>query len=538
LWLTEKFSTRPDIDRQVLSSPSNNKKAIGVLEVKVDFDKALEAFYERATFVLASGIVRNLILGGILVIIFYIFVTRALLQLAEFVRGTDPENLSGRANPVPAGHENDEIGEVSNSINSFVKAIAVNQVKQAQAEEKLKVAHDELELRVEERTRELQNQITERKFIEDTLREREQMLRLITDNIPAQISYVNSELRYRFVNAQYEKDFDRPRSEITGLSVQELWGDDIWKDIKPYVDKVFEGNVPGVEFDISVEILGEPRVRKSTYIPDRDVSGKVTGYFILSEDVSVARQRESDLENARIQAETANRSKSEFLANMSHELRTPLNAIIGFSEVLNEKIFGEMANQQQSEYILNIHESGQHLLDLINDILDVSAIEAEKIELNESNVQLRDTVESAVRMVKDRAQHAGIIVIDNIGEATPMICADERRFKQIVVNLLSNAVKFTKNGGTVSIDSDITSKGDLAITIKDTGIGMDQKGLEMALEKFGQVLNNDSSPTDGTGLGLPLTKGLVEAHGGKLDIKSSIGQGTTVRVEIPGSRIL
>jgi len=538
LWLTEIFSSRPDTDRQILSSPSNNKKAIGVLEVKVDFDKALDAFYERATFVLASGIVRNLILGGILVIIFYIFVTRALLQLADFVRDTDPENLSGRAIPVPAGHEIDEIGEVSNAINSFVESIAVNQVKRAQAEEKLRIAHDELELRVEERTRELQNQITERKFIEDTLREREQMLRLITDNIPAQISYVDSELRYRFVNAQYEKDFDRPRSEITGLTVRELWGDDLWKELKPYIDIVFAGNVPGVEFDISVEILGEPRVRKSTYIPDRDNKGTVTGYFILSEDVSGARQREADLEKARIQAETANRSKSEFLANMSHELRTPLNAIIGFSEVLNEKIFGEMANSQQTEYILNIHESGQHLLDLINDILDVSAIEAEKFELNESNVQIRDTVESAVRMVKDRAQHAGIIVKDNIGESAPMICADERRFKQIFVNILSNAVKFTRNGGTVSIDSDITSSGDLALIIKDTGIGMDKKGLDTALEKFGQVHSNNNSPTDGTGLGLPLTRGLVEAHGGKLDISSVVGQGTTVRIEIPGSRIV
>ena len=223
---------------------------------------------------------------------------------------------------------------------------------------------------------------------------------------------------------------------------------------------------------------------------------------------------------------------------MSHELRTPLNAIIGFSEVLNENIFGEMANPQQSEYVLNIHESGQHLLELINDILDVSAIEAEKLELNESNIQLRETVESAVRMVQDRAQHAGIKLMDNIGESAPIICADERRFKQIVVNLLSNAVKFTKNGGTVSIDSDITSKGDLALVIKDTGIGMDQKGLDTALEKFGQVHTDNNSPTDGTGLGLPLTKGLVEAHGGKLDIKSIVGEGTTVRIEIPGSRII
>jgi PAS domain-containing protein len=211
-WLTEKFSDRPPTDRQVLTSPGNKQKAIGVLQVQIDFDQALEAFYERATFVLASGIVRNLILGGILVIIFYIFVTRALLQLADFVRDTDPDNLSGRAMPVPSGHKNDEIGQVSNSINSFVEAIAVNQVKRAQAENELKTAHDELELRVEERTRELQRQITERKYIEDTLREREQMLRLITDNIPAQIAYIDSNFIYKFVNGQYEKDFDKSRS--------------------------------------------------------------------------------------------------------------------------------------------------------------------------------------------------------------------------------------------------------------------------------------------------------------------------------------
>ena len=245
-----------------------------------------------------------------------------------------------------------------------------------------------------------------------------------------------------------------------------------------------------------------------------------------------------DLKEARDSAEKANRSKSQFLANMSHELRTPLNAIIGFSEVLNEKIFGDMANDQQTEYVLNIHESGQHLLDLINDILDVLTIEAEKFELNESNVKLHETAESAVRMVKDRAQHAGIILLNNIKDSAPNIFGDERRLKQIMVNLLSNAVKFSEEGGEVSIDLELTSDNNLALSIRDTGVGMDEEGIATAMEKFGQINRQDNNPTDGTGLGLPLTKALVEAHDGTLKIESAIGEGTVVRVELPSARII
>jgi signal transduction histidine kinase len=293
-----------------------------------------------------------------------------------------------------------------------------------------------------------------------------------------------------------------------------------------------------IEFEYNIEIKGKPSIRKATYIPDIDEEGTIIGYYFLGEDITTARQRESDLEDARILAETANRSKSEFLANMSHELRTPLNAIIGFSEVLNEKIFGEMANKQQTEYVLNIHESGQHLLDLINDILDVSAIESEKFELNESNIHLHETVESALRMVKDRAQHAGIILLDNIAENAPMICADERRLKQIFVNLLSNAVKFTEEGGKVSVNIEPSDNETLALTVSDTGIGMNKKGIEKALEKFGQIHSENNNPTDGTGLGLPLTKGLVEAHNGTMIVESVVGEGTTVRIELPSSRIV
>ena len=241
----------------------------------------------------------------------------------------------------------------------------------------------------------------------------------------------------------------------------------------------------------------------------------------------------SDEVNARQTAEAANRVKTEFLANMSHELRTPLNAILGFSEALDQKIFGELANEKQAEYVRNIHESGHHLLDLINDILDVSAIEAGKLDLNETDFDLNETVEASLRLVTQRAYERGIGLLNRTLGKPLRVRMDERRLKQILVNLLSNAVKFTETGGTVSIYAEKGQNGSFTLTVSDTGIGMDADGIGKALEKFGQVNNDSKLDQEGTGLGLPLAKGLVELHGGTLTIDSEPGTGTAVSLFFP-----
>jgi len=257
------------------------------------------------------------------------------------------------------------------------------------------------------------------------------------------------------------------------------------------------------------------------------------GTVILRTDVSALKKSERELNDAVLTAEAANRAKSDFLANMSHELRTPLNAIIGFSDVLSEKVFGEFTNEKQEEYIANIHESGQHLLNLISDILDVSAIEADRFELNETEVDIADAVRASLLLVKSRAEINNVRLINEINGNLPAISADERRMKQILVNLLSNAVKFTPTGGTVTVSSDSNDRGTKSIFITDTGIGMSEEEIALAMEPFVQVGHELNSTNEGTGLGLPLTKRLVEALGGELIIESEQKVGTKVNLEFP-----
>ncbi len=247
----------------------------------------------------------------------------------------------------------------------------------------------------------------------------------------------------------------------------------------------------------------------------------------------------SDEMAGQLEAEAANRVKSEFLANMSHELRTPLNAIIGFSESLEQQVFGPLLNEKQQEYIKYIHESGCHLLELINEVLDVSVIEAGKLELDEAEINIKPTIEAALRLVGPRAEQGGIELVANLDNLASVIRVDERRLKQIFVNLLSNAVKFTDTGGTVSVNVKNNEQGSIEISFVDSGIGMTGSEIEVALESFGQVgKGKQNGEKEGTGLGLPLTKGLIEAHGGALNIKSAIDKGTTVTVMIPHDRVV
>jgi len=251
--------------------------------------------------------------------------------------------------------------------------------------------------------------------------------------------------------------------------------------------------------------------------------------------------RDSDLEKRRLRsdrdnAEAANHAKSEFLANMSHELRTPLNAILGFSEVIKSQMFGPLSGRYRS-YAADIFNSGNHLLELINEILDLSKLEAGKLELHEEDVNLGAAVEACMQLVEPQARKTQIRLSASFDDDISLVRVDPRRFRQIMINLLTNAVKFTPDGGRVCV-STFRKNGDLVLTVTDTGIGMAPEEIPKAMASFGQVDSKISRNHEGTGLGLPLTKHLVELHGGALTLESEMNVGTTVTITLPSQRIV
>ena len=267
-------------------------------------------------------------------------------------------------------------------------------------------------------------------------------------------------------------------------------------------------------------------------------SGAHRGFRGTAQDITDLRARETALESSRKVAESANRAKSEFLATMSHELRTPLNAIIGFSELMQREAFGALGNANYKDYVRDIYQCAIHLLELINDILDVSKIEAGRMELNEEEVDLVNVIQSAFRLVRERASENDVKLTLALSEHTPNLTADARAVKQVLLNLLSNAVKFTPAGGSVVVNTVIDERGDFLVRVKDSGIGMTSDEVAIALTPFGQVESSLSRRYEGTGLGLSLSKGLVELHGGKLEIESEPQKGTCVTVRFPASRIV
>ena len=232
--------------------------------------------------------------------------------------------------------------------------------------------------------------------------------------------------------------------------------------------------------------------------------------------------------------ETVSRHKSEFLANMSHELRTPLNAIIGFSEVLHEQMFGEL-NERQLGYVADVLEAGQHLLSLINDILDLAKVEAGRLELDLSDVSLPDTLQSGLTMHADRANRGGIALGLVVDPEQIVIRADERKLRQVVFNLLSNAIRFTPSGGRIDIAARMTD-GMVEVEIADTGAGIAPEDQELVFEEFRQARGEPGRPQEGTGLGLPLSRKLIELHGGRLWVESTPGAGSMFHFTLPLTR--
>jgi signal transduction histidine kinase len=240
---------------------------------------------------------------------------------------------------------------------------------------------------------------------------------------------------------------------------------------------------------------------------------------------------------ARSKAEAANRSKSEFLANMSHELRTPLNAIIGFSEMMKDGVMGPLQNQVYEGYSQDIHRSARHLLEVINDVLDLSKIEFGKADLQEGDVDLDEAIRGCVRLIDERATRGQVSVEYKPAVAPPLLRADGRRIRQILINLLSNAVKFTPPSGRVSIHVIASEGGGVVVAVVDTGIGIKAADMEKVMAPFGQGDTSLERKYEGTGLGLPLCKAFAEMHDGRLFLESTPGSGTAACLFLPSVRV-
>jgi PAS domain S-box-containing protein len=325
-------------------------------------------------------------------------------------------------------------------------------------------------------------------------------------------------------NPAAERYFGYTREEVFGTTLDPLIAPD--PELLEEANDVSARTAAGE----AVQIVTKRRRKDGTFIEIDLVSapiyvgGEQVGYYGIYTDVSELAEKSAELE-------VASKHKSEFLANMSHELRTPLNAIVGFSQVLKERLFGQV-NEKQDEYLDDILSSADHLLALINDILDLSKVEAGQVELDRGLFSLREALERGVVMVRERAMKNGVQLELAVDNSVDLVHGDERRILQVVFNLLSNAVKFTPSGGQVLVSA-AKENGDVRIAVRDTGAGIPPDDQDRIFEEFQQARDSNGERPEGTGLGLALSRSLVELHGGRIWVESEPGHGSTFAFTIP-----
>jgi PAS domain S-box-containing protein len=363
-------------------------------------------------------------------------------------------------------------------------------------------------------------------------------LRAILDTATDGVLILDSSGRLLSGNRSAQALFGYDAGELEKLSISDLLVPESRRPMLEHLERLAQRD--GVDsLNAGYEAIG--RVRQGGSVPLHIMIGRIEDgekLCAVLRDITAWKRGEEELINARRAAEKASTAKSEFLAKISHEIRTPLNAIIGFSEVMMDERFGPVGSERYRQYLKDIHASGGHLISLLNDLLDLSKIEAGKLELTFVSVNLNDLVQQCVAIMQQQANRERVIIRTSLHGNLPQIVADARAMRQIMLNLLSNSIKFTGAGGQVIISTALTDDHEVALRVRDTGAGMSEKELQIALEPFGQVPTVTHWDAGGTGLGLPITKALAEANQAYFRITSRVDDGTLAEVTFPATRVL
>ncbi|MFC3266683.1 ATP-binding protein [Camelimonas abortus] len=371
-----------------------------------------------------------------------------------------------------------------------------------------------------------------------SLSAREAELRAILDTATDGVLLLDAQGRILSVNRSAEALFGYEQNELVGEPVTRLLDGASHQTAMDYLALMRAGG-PASLLNDGREIVGRVRQGGECHLfmtLGRTPSASGERFCAVLRDVTAWKKTEHDLIESRERAEAANAQKSDFLARMSHEVRTPLGAMIGFAELMLEERLGPIANPRYREYIRDIHESGQYVISLVNDLLDLARIEAGRMELNFASIDLNAVLSSCVALMQPQAAKARVVLRSSLDPALPPVVADERSMRQIALNIIGNALKFTDAGGQVIVSSLRNEAAEVVIRVRDTGIGMTEEEAQEALKPFRRLAPGRKAP--GTGLGLPLTAALTEANRGRLRIASKPGEGTLVEVTLPAARVL
>jgi PAS domain S-box-containing protein len=527
-WITRNVSGETSEHKINLAKPDQPDVSYGELFVVIDRDQALSAFFGRSTFVVVAGIGRNLLLALVLFFVFIALVSRPLKQIADAFSTKNPEEIDNEPILISKEHETDEFGDLVRHANRFVETSGTHLANLSRTEEELR-----------QTLKELIESNTKLHTTQNTLRENEERFRDFAETGADWFWETDQDHRFTFITGNFQGVLGTVHDALIGKSRREIYEktEDVssrkWcqhflrlENREPFSEFELHWQRPD-SFDRFISLSGKPFY---------DDNHTFLGYRGVGKDITEKKLAEGSRDEALQLAERANQAKSEFLATMSHEFRTPLNAILGFSEMLRAQYFGPLGAQNYKEYANDIHLSGQHMLSLVNDILDISAIEAGKRTFDTTDVNITDLLDRCAIDIDDAARKRRVELFVDVPDDFPPFPGDERSIVQIVLNLLSNAVKFTSEGGSVSLSARMLDR-DIMISISDTGIGIPSDKLPLITEPFAQANSNPHRAQEGTGLGLAIVKSIVGAVGGQLDIKSEVENGTTVTVTLPPSDV-